>query len=956
MAGPAHRTAHPERPRERTRIPSPRRDGPGVGHGLVRRRLVDALEAPPDVRMCLLLGPQGSGKTTALAHWAATTRTSTAAVSTSPADGEDECRRVVGDAVARGASVLVLDDADRQPACVRVLQEVVRDVPRVRLVLAGRSLPLVDLARDELRARVVQPDVLRFREHEVSALFRDHYDTPLSALDAARLTRHTDGWAAGLQLFGTSVEGLTPAECATAVSSLTGRVRFARHYLHHQALAGLPTPVQVLLRDTSPLERLTADRCRALLGRDVAQDLLGLEGCSLVGSPDAGVTWLVHPLLRAHLLTELREVEGDTEVDRRLQHSARLHALHGEVAEAARTLVRAHAWPELDELLRTSGARVCTAGDVGWLEDLPDAVVRRSVPLRLGRALHRLRDGRLSSALDDARAVVDCTAGAEVELQATAAAIASSARTWLEGSPRPVTGSSLLRAALEQPHEVARSTLTGMARHEPGAVLGATLAHLLRGDVEAARVVARTGASEDELLGLVSRILFAGVEAPGWGQLDRLSRQARVGGWPWLARAVDLLEAARPYAHGVPAHDTLHRRVRECDDAADPWGAALACALRAMGLLLARTPDVAAFEELCARLRALHAPALEAWARAGLAVASAMAQLPDADRDAEAAAAFAVACQLPAVQAVAHLAAAASRDEGAAELRVLARAEAGSAGFDLDPWTGLLEPEDGARRIHESVPPLVVRCFGHFELSVRGVVPPLHQIRPRAREVLRLLAVQGGRPLHREFLLDALWPDLDAVAATHNLHVAVSSLRGLLEPGAVRGASSLVVRRGSHYLLAHPPGTVCDLTEFDLALSEASVRSAAGDPAGACAALTRALDGYRGDVLGEDGPAEWLVPIRDHYRLRAGEAAGDLAEALLELGDHQGAAAAARRSTELSPWRDASWRALQVACRRAGDPAAAERARADYRRVLAGLGVGPAGDDQRRFPVRVPPR
>src|SRR5690606_38442813 len=124
--------------------------------------------------------------------------------------------------------------------------------------------------------------------------------------------------------------------------------------------------------------------------------------------------------------------------------------------------------------------------------------------------------------------------------------------------------------------------------------------------------------------------------------------------------------------------------------------------------------------------------------------------------------------------------------------------------------------------VHETTPPVELRCFGVFDLRVRGVTPALNQVRPRAREVLRLLAVHAGRPVHREALLDTLWPSLDPAAATHNLHVAVSSLRTTLEPGVSRGGSSLLLRQDDRYALVLPEGSRFDLATFDDCLRTAS--------------------------------------------------------------------------------------------------------------------------------------
>lgn len=923
-------------------VPAPR-GGQRPTQGLQRRRVVEAIEPGSGVRIRVLTGPQGSGKTTALTHWAATTSSMVEILAASPGQREGECASAVDAALARGVTVLALDDADQRPGCVRALVRALADAPRLRLVLTGRTLPAVDLARGELRAEVVPADVLRFREHEVSALFRDHYDVPLTALDAARLTRHTQGWAAGLHLFRDVVTGSTPTERARAVASLGGRVAFARHYLRHQVLADLADDVVDVLRRSSPLEVLTSTRCAEFLGAEVEEQLRSLDACSLVTSPDAGLTRLVHPLLRAHLVTELRDELGDAEVDGLLRRAAAMHLEDGEASAAARALARARAWQDLEDLVRVHGPRLWASRDLDWVEDLPPTLVDRSAPLRLGRALRRLHEGRLRPSLDDARAVIERAEPGDSSLQAEARAVAHIARTWLEGVLQAPPESPLAaRTALARPVDVLRTATRGWGPQEADPVLGSVMAHLLRGDAAGAREAAQTGPAECALLDLTTRVLFAVVRGAGRVDLERLARQARVEQRPWLAHVVDLLDLGCSYDRGRPDEDPLLRRTRECDEVGDPWGAVMAAAIRATMLLRARQPDVNAFEALCDRLRELDAPALEAWARAGLALSSVAADLPDAHRDAEVAASFAATCQLPAVQALAHTAGAFAGRGVRGDDLVLARAEAATVGFDLEPWVRLLEPEIGIEAVRESVPPLAVRCFGRFEMSVAGREPALHQVRPRAREVLRLLSVQAGRPVHREVLLAALWPELDTRAATHNLHVAVSTLRTCLEPGIPRGASSLVLRRGEHYQLAHPPGTRCDLTSFDLAVSEAVALRSAGDLHGTRAALQRSLEHYRGDVLPEDGPAEWVVTVRDAYRMRAGDVAGELAELHLALGEHDAAARAARRSIELSPWRDPSWRTLQVACRAAGDLAAAERARADYRAMLAGLGV-PAG-------------
>jgi DNA-binding SARP family transcriptional activator len=207
------------------------------------------------------------------------------------------------------------------------------------------------------------------------------------------------------------------------------------------------------------------------------------------------------------------------------------------------------------------------------------------------------------------------------------------------------------------------------------------------------------------------------------------------------------------------------------------------------------------------------------------------------------------------------------------------------------------------------------------------------------RALLRLLAAAGGRPVHRESIVAALWPDLPAQAGIRNLHVGISTLRAFLEPGAGRGESRFVRRDGECYLLAIPPDGCHDVRAFADAVGAWQRAQARRDLPGAAAALRRALALYTGDLLPEDGPAEWVVADRDHYRLQAVQAAAALAVVELDAGNYPEAVVAARRGIELDGCHDPAWRVLAEAHQRRGDRAAAAQTRGAYRAMLRSLGV-----------------
>jgi len=259
----------------------------------------------------------------------------------------------------------------------------------------------------------------------------------------------------------------------------------------------------------------------------------------------------------------------------------------------------------------------------------------------------------------------------------------------------------------------------------------------------------------------------------------------------------------------------------------------------------------------------------------------------------------------------------------------------GRAAGEVGPEAGPLSAYPGA--------PLVLRCFGGFHLEIPGRQLDWATVRPRVRALLRFLAAHGGRPVHREIILTALWPELPVRTGIRNLHVGVSTLRAFLEPGVRRGGSRFVWRDAESYLLALPPTARCDVRSFEAAVAAWRRAVGTGARGAATTVLREALAQYGGDLLPEEGPAEWVVAERDRYRTLAAESAATLATLELEAGHFAAAVAAARRGLEIDGFRDDAWRVLAEAHQRSGDPAAAARARSGYDRVLRTLGVsGPA--------------
>lgn len=248
-------------------------------------------------------------------------------------------------------------------------------------------------------------------------------------------------------------------------------------------------------------------------------------------------------------------------------------------------------------------------------------------------------------------------------------------------------------------------------------------------------------------------------------------------------------------------------------------------------------------------------------------------------------------------------------------------------------------PTHHATHRAERPPRLAIWCFGGFRMTVADRIVDCMKIRPRHRAVMRLLAMHAGRPVHREALIEALWPDAPPASATANLQVAISSLRGLLEPDRECRKPQLVVRSGDAYLLNLPADTYLDTLAFQTALNRSRRARAAGDTPAAVGGLRDALASYSGELLPEDGPAEWLQQDREMYRRQAANAAAELAAAELSAGNPREAVAAAEKCLVIDAFHDTGWQLLVRAHQSVGAPAAAERARRRYAAMLASLGI-----------------
>nr|WP_281353623.1 BTAD domain-containing putative transcriptional regulator [Phytoactinopolyspora mesophila] len=156
----------------------------------------------------------------------------------------------------------------------------------------------------------------------------------------------------------------------------------------------------------------------------------------------------------------------------------------------------------------------------------------------------------------------------------------------------------------------------------------------------------------------------------------------------------------------------------------------------------------------------------------------------------------------------------------------------------------------------------------------------------RPRTLLARLALDPGRVVNADALVDALWEDEPPSGVANALQTVVSRLRRSLQ-GGVDGASASPVIESRHagYVLAVDTRDV-DVTRFEEHARAGREALLAGDAATAHAALTEALSLWRGPMLSDLGDAPFVGTAAARFEETRLSVVEDRHDAALLLGWH----------------------------------------------------------------------
>ncbi|MBV9922468.1 MAG: AAA family ATPase, partial [Pseudonocardia sp.] len=308
---------------------------------------------------------------------------------------------------------LVLDDAHhlRRGPVVDHLRMLVRDTgPRLRLVLASRTDPLLPLAKMRLDDGLCELRVDRMRFALADSLtLLGRSGLRLAPGQYVRLHEKTGGWVAGLRLATRSLQD--HADPDGFLEDFCGDDRSVADYLTGEVLAGMSDDRREVLRRTSIADPIPPALAVELCDREDAAEILdGLArdlGLVITLTVADRTEYRIQELLRSYLLADLHR-QGADQAAALHRRAARWWDRHGRPVEALRHIGRTGDTAVIGDLLRRRAPELVAKGEHGALLDalapVADAPELAAWPPTLAAQAHLERGDRAAVAAEIRRA------------------------------------------------------------------------------------------------------------------------------------------------------------------------------------------------------------------------------------------------------------------------------------------------------------------------------------------------------------------------------------------------------------------------------------------------------------------------------------------------------------------------------------------------------------------------
>jgi LuxR family maltose regulon positive regulatory protein len=394
---------------------------PAGQNPVLRKRLFSKLDAclQPNCRLTLVCAPAGFGKTTLVSTWAARLqsmvdcspiyitwlslekadndpllfwqyiisaiqaqkpsigkRSQTLLQASHSPDYEEVQSLLVNDLAEMADDlILILDDFHHigMPVIHKSLSFFIDHLPpKMHVLILSRTDPALPLSLLRGRGQVVEIRLadLRFTDEEAAVFLNEHIKLSLPVMEVAVLNAKTEGWVAGLQMAGISMQGRH--DPSRFVKSFSGSNRYILDYLTDEILDCQPVEIQTFLLHTSILDRLSAPLCDAVVGGSGKSQamLIELERANLFLVPlDLERHWYRYHHLFAEIL-RLKLAQSDPNLPSEL-------------------LKRAAVWCEANGMLEEAISYLHASGDTQGLAHLINQHVLPLIKEGAGQTLRK---------------------------------------------------------------------------------------------------------------------------------------------------------------------------------------------------------------------------------------------------------------------------------------------------------------------------------------------------------------------------------------------------------------------------------------------------------------------------------------------------------------------------------------------------------------------------------------
>ena len=275
--------------------------------------------------------------------------------------------------------------------------------PNMHLVLSTRAVPQLPLAQPRAQGRLTEITIqdLRFTSAETATFLRQTIGLQLEQRDIESLTTRTEGWVAGLQLAGLSLQGT--GDITAAIGKISGTSRYVADYFIEEVLGRQPPDIEAFLIDTSFLDTFTARLCDTITGRSNSAEIIAMiekRNLFIVPQDDRHEWYSYHrmftDLLRARRnerytkdeIADLHRRAGAWCLENDLVENAISHALLAQDYGNALDLLGGHGYA----LISSGQARTVER----WLDKFPPSHRRTSPELELLAAWSCLASSRFN--------------------------------------------------------------------------------------------------------------------------------------------------------------------------------------------------------------------------------------------------------------------------------------------------------------------------------------------------------------------------------------------------------------------------------------------------------------------------------------------------------------------------------------------------------------------------------